>query len=66
MLLDLSGAFDTIDQTTLVSCLKDWFGVAGSALDWFKSDSTDRFQSIRIASTLSESWKLLFGVLCLC
>ena len=37
VLLDLSAAFDTIDHKTLVDCLKDWFGVAGTALDWFIS-----------------------------
>ena len=35
VLLDLSATFDTIDHTTLLSCLLDWFGVCGSALKWF-------------------------------
>ena len=62
VLLDLSAAFDTIDHTTLLSCLLDWFGVGGSALKWFSSYLTERFQSVKIGSTLSDLQKLLFGV----
>ena len=35
VLFDLSAAFNTIDHKTLVNCLKDWFGVAGTALGCF-------------------------------
>ena len=37
VLLDLSAAFDTIDHSTLLSCILDWFGVDGSVLKWFSS-----------------------------
>ena len=63
VLLDLSAAFDTIDQSTLLSCLCIWFGVGGSVLKWFTSYLTDHYQSIKIGSTLSDVCKLLFSVL---
>ena len=62
VLLDLSAAFDTIDHSTLLDCLQSWFGVCGPALKWFTSYLTERFQSIKIGSTLSRGYKLLFGV----
>ena len=62
VLLDLSAAFDTIDHSTLLSCLRNWFGVSGSVLKRFTSYLTDCYQSIKIGSTLSDVCKLLFGV----
>ena len=62
VLLDLSAAFDTIDHSTLLCCLLDWFGVGGSALKWFSSYVTECYQSVKIGSTLSKLQKLLFGV----
>ena len=62
VLLDLSAAFDTIDHSTLLSCLQNWFGVGGCVLKWFTSYLTDRYQSIKIGSTLSDVCKLLFGI----
>ena len=62
VLLDLSAAFDTIDHSTLLSCLRLWFGVGGSVLKWVTFYLTDRYQSIKISSTLSGVCKLLFGI----
>ena len=62
VLLDLLAAFDTIDHTTPLSCLLVLFGVGGSALKWFSSYLTERFQSVKIGSTLSDLQRLLFGV----
>ena len=62
VLLDLSAAFDTIDHSTLLSCLLDWFCVGGSALTWLSSYLTEHFQAVKIGSTLSDLQKLLFGV----
>ena len=61
VLLDLSAAFDTIDHSTLLSCLLDWFSVGGSALKWFSSYLTEHYH-YQIGSTLSDLQKLLFGV----
>ena len=62
VLLDLSAAFDTIDHSTLLDCLMDWFGVGGSAFKWFSSYFTECYQHVKIGSTLSNLKKLLFGV----
>ena len=62
VLLDLSAAFDTIDHDTLLSCLSSRFGFAGSALKWFRSYLQDCFQSVKIGSSLSNLFKLKFGV----
>ena len=62
VLLDLSAAFDTIDHSTLLGCLQSWFGVCGSALNWFTSYLADRVQSVKIGSVLSNTCKLLYGV----
>ena len=62
VLLDLFAAFDTIDCSTLLSCLLDWFDVGGSALKWFSSYLTECYQSVKIGSTLSDLQKLLFGI----
>ena len=62
VLLDLSAAFDTIGHDTLLSCLSARFGFAGSALKWFRSYLQDHFQSVKIGSSLSNLFKLKFGV----
>ena len=46
-LIDLMVAFDTNDHTTFVNCLKSWFGVYGTAMNWFTFLS-HRFQAIKI------------------
>ena len=37
VVLDLSSAFDTTDQNTLLGYLKSWFGLSGTVLNWFVS-----------------------------
>ena len=61
VLLDLSATFDTIDHDTLLSCLSAMFGFAGDALKWFRS-YLHHFQSVKISSSLSNLFKLKFGI----
>jgi len=36
VLLDVSAAFDTIDHNILLNRLKNYVGISGTALSWFK------------------------------
>ena len=62
VLLDLSAVFDTIDLNILLGYLKSWFGLGGTVLKWFASYLSDRCQTVKIGSTLSELSKLIYGV----
>jgi len=62
VMLDLSAAFDTIDHTTLITCLTDWFGLNGTVLDWFISYLSNRSQQVKIGVSLSDSINIPFGV----
>ena len=62
MLLDLSAAFDTVDQVKLLEILHDEIGVTGTALKWFKSFLTERTQRVKIGESYSVVTMLLYGV----
>ena len=53
ILLDMSKAFDSINHNILLAKLED-VGVAPSCLTWFRSYLSERYQAVRINSTLSE------------
>jgi len=53
-LLDLSSAFDTIDDNILITRLSTWYGISGTALSWFTSYLTDRQQAIKIGHCISD------------
>jgi len=53
ILLDLSAAFDTIDQDLLLQRLRVYFGIGGSALKWLESYLKDRSQSVHLTSSAS-------------
>ncbi len=44
VLLGLSAAFDTVDHTILLARLEHCVGIKGSALEWFKSHFSNRFE----------------------
>ena len=45
--LDMSAAFDTIDQAVLLNRLKHTFGVTGTALEWISSYLSHRQSYVR-------------------
>ena len=61
-LLDLSAAFDTIDHGILFKCLSLWYGISGTALNWFSSYLTGRHQTIKIANCFSAALPTSCGV----
>lgn len=60
--LDLSAAFDTVDQDILLQRFEYKFGIKDQALTWFKSYLSNRSQRIVIGSVKSDSFDLKFGV----
>ena len=61
-LLDLSAAFDTIDHGILIKRLSLWYGISGTALNWFLSYLTGRHQTIKIANCFSAALPTPCGV----
>ena len=62
VLLDLSAAFDTIDNDTLLHALQFQCGITGTVLKWFASYLCDRLQAVRIGAAISDFVRLVFGV----
>ena len=57
-LLYLSAAFDTVDHKIMINRLEHVFGITGTALKWFKSYLSGRFQRVNIAGVMSHSCPL--------
>ena len=62
MFLDLSAAFDTVDQDKMLKILHDDIGVRGVALKWFKSFLCGRTQKVKIGDEYSSEVELDYGV----
>ncbi|KAK2873784.1 hypothetical protein Q8A73_024409, partial [Channa argus] len=62
VLLDLSAAFDTIDHNILLQRLEHEIGITGTALGWFKSYLSDRFQFVHVNDESSMHTKVSYGV----
>ena len=61
ILLDLSGAFDTVDRSNLLSHLKN-LGVTDVALQWIMSCLSDPTQCVCINGEKSSKFPLSYGV----
>ena len=53
-MLDLSAAFDTINQKQLLECLSSQFGFSELALKWFQSYISNPTQSVKINTSISQ------------
>uniref|UniRef100_A0A3Q3MS83 Reverse transcriptase domain-containing protein n=1 Tax=Mastacembelus armatus TaxID=205130 RepID=A0A3Q3MS83_9TELE len=62
VLLDLSAAFDTIDHNILLQRLEHVIGIRGTALKWFQSYLSDRFQFVHVHDEPSTQTKVSYGV----
>uniref|UniRef100_A0A3Q2D9N5 Reverse transcriptase domain-containing protein n=1 Tax=Cyprinodon variegatus TaxID=28743 RepID=A0A3Q2D9N5_CYPVA len=62
VLLDLSAAFDTVDDSILINRLRDWVGMTGPVLEWFTSYLAGRSFSVAVNDMMSERGDLQYGV----
>ena len=61
VLLDLSAAFDSVDHTLLLACMKR-IGVIDVAHQWFESYLSSRTQTVCLGQIKSDPLELLQGV----
>ena len=62
ILLDLSAAFDTVDQSKPLDILQNEIGISDIALEWFESFLRGRPQRVKIGITHSAESDLNYGV----
>ena len=51
-----------VDHNILISVLQTKFGVKGKALDWYKSDLSDRMCKVNVGKEYSTPRELVFSV----
>ena len=61
IILDMSKAFDSVDQKLMISKLQD-AGASSSCTEWFRSYFSGRQQVVRINSALSEPLPIVSGI----
>ena len=61
-MLDMSAAFDTVDQTILLDRLQTSFGITGSVLSWIESFVTGRTQAVHVGGDRSTISAVICGV----
>uniref|UniRef100_A0A674PEA0 Reverse transcriptase domain-containing protein n=1 Tax=Takifugu rubripes TaxID=31033 RepID=A0A674PEA0_TAKRU len=62
VLLDLSAAFDTVDHSIMLHRLEHVIGIKGTALDWFRSYLSDRYQFAHVHGVPSSYSRVSHGV----
>ena len=62
ILLDISAAFDTVDQNKLLKILHNDIGITGTAYAWFLSFLKGRTQKVLIGNEYSDETDLDYGV----
>lgn len=60
--LDFSSAFDTVDHHILLSRLQYSFGISRTAISWFHSYLSSRYQYVRFGSSQTSPRPVLSGV----
>ena len=61
LFLDLSKVFDTVNHNILLSKL-DYYGIRGTALEWFRSYLSNRQQFVSVSGIQSQSSTISCGV----
>ena len=62
VILDLSAAFDTVDHNLLLGVLGKRFGIAGTALEWYRSYLVPRRFRVAIKDKMSKPRQLDYSV----
>ena len=61
LILDLSAAFDTVDNCILLSRLSRRFGIGGRALEWFRLYLGDRTQFVNTNGSTNVKYQIING-----